>query len=181
MYPPAELQALSASCTNSCLPPDTDIFWLVLNVVRNIYQHPLATLNAHKYVTRSRGMSHMLAIFNFDFSIQITCPFKCYILIQSSSQSDIWLQRYEQFFKFKNNVKHKNLSPLSGCNSKSIFPTSNSFPLIMSHIFLIRVGNNTGTKLILFMTSFKFHMPSPMVIYDILQMLYIWKGLIPPP
>ena len=38
--------------------------------------------------------------------------------------------------KFKNNVKHKNLSPLVACNSKSIFPTSDSFPLIMSHIAL---------------------------------------------
>ena len=36
--------------------------------------------------------------------------------------------------KFKNNVKHRNLSPLLACNSKSIFPTSDSFPLIMSHI-----------------------------------------------
>ena len=60
---------------------------------------------------------------------------KCYMLIQTPSQSDIWLQRYEQFFKFKNNVKHKIFSPLLACNSsKSIFPTSDSFPLIMSHI-----------------------------------------------
>ena len=58
---------------------------------------------------------------------------KCYILIQTPSQLDTWLQRYEQFFKFKNNVKHKNLSPLSACNSKSIFPISDSFPLIISH------------------------------------------------
>ena len=59
---------------------------------------------------------------------------KCYILIQIPSQSDIWFQRYEQFFNFKNNVKHKNSSPRLACNSKSIFPTSDSFPLIMSHI-----------------------------------------------
>ena len=60
---------------------------------------------------------------------------KCYILIQIPSQSDIWLQRYEQFFQFKNNVKHKNLSPLFACNSKSTFPASDSFPLIMSHMY----------------------------------------------
>ena len=59
---------------------------------------------------------------------------KCYILIQTPSQLNIWLQRYEQFFKVKNNVKHKNLSPLLACNSKSIYPTSDSFPLIMSQI-----------------------------------------------
>ena len=59
---------------------------------------------------------------------------KCYILIQTLSQSEIWLQRYGHFFEFKNNVKQKNLSPLLACNSKSIFSTSDSFPLIMSHI-----------------------------------------------
>ena len=59
---------------------------------------------------------------------------KCYILIQSPSQADIWLQRYKQFFKLKNNVKHNNVLPLLACNSKSIFPTSDSFPMIMSHI-----------------------------------------------
>ena len=32
---------------------------------------------------------------------------KCYILIQIPSQLDIWLQRYEQFVKFKNNVKQE--------------------------------------------------------------------------
>ena len=35
--------------------------------------------------------------------------------------------------KFKNNAKNKNLSPLKTCNSKSIFLTSDSFPLIISH------------------------------------------------
>ena len=67
---------------------------------------------------------------------------KCYILIQIPSQSDMWFLRYEQFFNFKHNVKHKNLSPLLACNSKSIFPTSDSFPLTMSHILY-----TSGTKL----------------------------------
>ena len=35
-----------------------------------------ALLTAFSYVTRSRGMSHMSAIFNFDFSTNITCPFE---------------------------------------------------------------------------------------------------------
>ena len=35
--------------------------------------------------------------------------------------SGIWLQRYEQFFKFKNNVKHKNLSPLSAWTQNQYF------------------------------------------------------------
>ena len=70
----------------------------------------------------------------FIFEYKSLVHLKCYILIQIPSQSDIWLQRYEQFFKFKNNVKHTNLSPLLACNSKSIFSTSDSFPVIMSHI-----------------------------------------------
>ena len=57
------------------------------------------------------------------------------ILIQTPSKSDIWLQRYEQFFNSKNNVIHKNLPPFLACYSKSIFPTSDSFPLIMSHFW----------------------------------------------
>ena len=64
---------------------------------------------------------------------------QCYILIQTPSQLNIWLQSYEQFFKVKNNVKHKNLSPLLACNSKSIFPTSDSFSLIMSHMYIARI------------------------------------------
>ena len=34
------------------------------------------TFHLFVYVTRSRGMSHMSAIFNFEFSTLITCPFK---------------------------------------------------------------------------------------------------------
>ena len=88
----------------------------------------------------------MSATFNFS----ITCSFKMlhfnsYLHV---SQSDIWLRRHEQFFevfkktkqnkkqKNNNNGKHKNLSSLKACNSKSIFLTSNSFPLIMSHSLL---------------------------------------------
>ena len=62
-------------------------------------------LDVFLYVTQSRGMSHMSATFNFDFSLLITCPFK---------------------------MLHFDSNPIS----KSIFPTSDSFPLIMSHIVL---------------------------------------------
>ena len=37
---------------------------------------------------------------------------------------------------FKHNIIHKHLSFILACNSKSIFLTSDSFPLIMSHINL---------------------------------------------
>ena len=84
-----------------------------------------------------KGMSHMLAIFSFDLFNS-----KCCVLIQTSLQWDIWLQRYEQFLGSLNNIKHKNYSPLSACrpNSTPIFVTSGSFSLIMSQIILIRIG-----------------------------------------
>ena len=46
----------------------------------------------------TRVMSHMSAVFNFDFSISISGPFKKLQLIFTWSKSDIWLQKYEQFF-----------------------------------------------------------------------------------
>ena len=45
------------------------------------------------------------------------------------------------FLKFPNNAQHKNLSPLSPYNSKSIFPTSDSFPLIMSQLCNFPITN----------------------------------------
>ena len=84
--------------------------------------------------TIKRNESHVGNIQFWFFNINHLVHLKCYILIKTPSQSDILLQRYEYFFEFKNNVKHKNLSPLLACNSKSIFLTSDSFPLIMSHM-----------------------------------------------
>ena len=78
---------------------------------------------------------------------------KCYILIQIPSQSDMWFLRYEQFFNFRNNVKHKNSSPLLACNSKSIFPTSDSFPLIMSHMWIRNGAQNLLSSKISTFTS----------------------------
>ena len=43
--------------------------------------------------------------------------------------------------KYRN---HKNLLPLLPYNSKSIFPTSDSFPLIMSHIMTYSQGCASG-------------------------------------
>ena len=68
------------------------------------------------------------------FQYKLLVYLKCYILIQTPLQLNICLWRYKQFLKFKNNVKHKNLSLIQDCNSKSIFRTSDSFSLIMSHI-----------------------------------------------
>ena len=61
---------------------------------------------------------------------------KSYIWIHTPLQSDIWFKRYEQFFEFQNNVKHRNMSSVQAYNSKSILATSDSFSLIMSHMFV---------------------------------------------
>ena len=42
--------------------------------------------------------------------------------------------------KFLNCVKHKGLSPLLAYKQKSILPTSDFFPLIMSQIYLPTTG-----------------------------------------
>ena len=67
------------------------------------YLQSLVSHSSQKlYVTQSGGMSHLSAIFNFDVSYKSLVHFKCCILIQTPSQSDIWLQRYEQFFNSLN-------------------------------------------------------------------------------
>ena len=87
------------------------------------------------YVTRSRGMSHMSAMFNIAFLTLITCTFKVlHFDLNPISVGHPVAEIWTFFLKFKNNEKYKNLSPLYACNSKSIFLTSDSFPLIMSHI-----------------------------------------------
>ena len=57
------------------------------------------------------------------FQFKSLVHFPCYILMQTPSQSDIWLQKCDQFFAVQNNVKHKNLLSILACNSKSIFLT----------------------------------------------------------
>ena len=65
------------------------------------------------YVKQSKGMSYMLALFNFDFQHISLVHLKGFILLNTLSQPNVWLQRYEHFLKFTNPVKHKNLSSLS--------------------------------------------------------------------
>ena len=49
---------------------------------------------------------------------------------------DIWLQSYEEFVNDKNIIKQRNLNTVFANISKAIWPTSNSFLLIMSHMSL---------------------------------------------
>ena len=59
---------------------------------------------------------------------------KCFILMQTPLQLDIWLQRYEGFDNAKNNMKQRNFNTVFANISKTTSPTSDSFLLIMSHI-----------------------------------------------
>ena len=57
---------------------------------------------------------------------------KCFILKQTPLQLDIWLQHWHA----KNNIKQRNLNTVFANISKAIWPTSDLFLLIMSHILL---------------------------------------------
>ena len=59
---------------------------------------------------------------------------KCFNLMQTPLQLDIWLQSYEGFVNAKNNIKQRNLNTVFANISKTIFPTSDSFLLIMSQM-----------------------------------------------
>ena len=54
--------------------------------------------------------------------------------MQTSFKLDIWLQSSEKCINDKNNKKQKNYNTVFANISKAISPTSDSFPLIMSHI-----------------------------------------------
>ena len=51
---------------------------------------------------------YSILIFQYESLVHLNC----HILIQTPSQLDIWLWRYEQFYEFQNNVKQKKLFPL---------------------------------------------------------------------
>ena len=76
-----------------------------------------------------RCRQYSLLIFQFKSLVHS----ECFTLIQS----DICLLRYDQFFEVQNNINHRHFSPILAYNSESIFPTSDSFPLIMSHIGIL--------------------------------------------
>ena len=54
--------------------------------------------------------------------------------MQTPLELDIWLQSYEQFINTENNIKQRNLNSFFANISKTISATSDSFPLIMSHV-----------------------------------------------
>ena len=98
-----------------------------------------------KCVTRSREMSHLS---NISIPIFLCTPLshitsKCFIF--DANPITIWLRSYEGFDNAKINIKQRNFNTVFANISKSIWPTSDSFLLIMSHnihntsLFCLRV------------------------------------------
>ena len=73
-------------------------------------------------------------IFQFLFSNTTFSCLKCFILMQTPLQLDIWLQSSEESVYAKNNIKQRNLNTVFANISKTTSQTSDSFLLIMSHI-----------------------------------------------
>ena len=99
------------------------------------------------YVTRSREMSHLSKISISIFLHHFLKISKCFILMQTPLQLDIWLQSYEGFDNAKNKMKQRNLNTVFANISKTISPTSDSFLLIMSHMS-IHLDNGLGNECI---------------------------------
>ena len=87
-------------------------------------------------MTRSREMSPMSPIINFDFSLQTTCPF---------TNATFWSKLHCNWtygstdlgnsLMFLNNVKHRSFSTFLACNLQSLLAAFASNPLIISHNF----------------------------------------------
>ena len=87
-------------------------------------------------MTRSREISHLSKISISIFLHHFLKTSKCFILMQTPLQLDIWLQSYDGFDNAKNNMKQRNLNTGFANISKTTSPTSDSFHLFMSHIAL---------------------------------------------
>ena len=85
-----------------------------------------------RYVTWSREVSHMSAIFNFDFSSQFTYALKMLHFDPNCIKIGHLIAEIWQIVQRSNNENKRNCKLLP-CDSKLLFPTSDSFPLIMSH------------------------------------------------
>ena len=86
-------------------------------------------------MTRSRKMSHLSKISISIFWHHFLKTLKCFILMQTLLQLDIWLQSYEGFDYAKNNMKQRNLNTVYANILKTTSPTSDSFLLIMSQVW----------------------------------------------
>ena len=70
-------------------------------------------------------MSDMLKIFNFELFTRLSTDI---------NKLNIWLQGYGQLNNAENNMKQKDMNSFFAIISKTIYATSDSIPLIMSHM-----------------------------------------------
>ena len=77
------------------------------------------------------------SLVNFYFLHHLLITSKCFNLMQTPLQLDIWLQSYERFVNAKNSIyyKTKEFDTVFANISKTTAPTSDSFLLIMSHLY----------------------------------------------
>ncbi len=82
------------------------------------------------------------ALSNFSFVVYLVKQSESFILLKTTSESDLRFQRYTQFCPAENNKIQREFHTIIGCISKSIFPTYDTFRLITTHI----VGNDLEHK-----------------------------------
>ena len=82
-----------------------------------------------------KGNKSLVENFNFFFLTPLIQNFKMLHFDANPLQLDIWLQSYEGFDNVKNNIKQRNLNTVFANISKTTSPTSDSFFLIMSHLW----------------------------------------------
>ncbi len=75
---------------------------------------------------------------NFSFVVYLWKHSESFVLVKTSSKSDLRFQRYRQFCVAENNKIQKEFHTIIGCISKSIFPTYDSFRLIASHLPILK-------------------------------------------
>ena len=95
-----------------------------------------------EYVTRSRGMSHLSKKKFFYFLTPLSQTFKM-LHFDANRAHYNWISGYGvmkdlTMLKPKNNIKQKNFNTVFANISKTTSPTSDSFLLIMSHMWPIQ-------------------------------------------
>ena len=111
------------------------LWWKSAEMKMQVLERALLSECIESYMWHDQGKwvtCRQFSIFTFQYKSLV--HLKCYILIQTASQLDIWLQRYDRFFAVLKQYNMYISIYLLACNFKSIFPPSDSFPLIMSQV-----------------------------------------------
>ena len=80
-----------------------------------------------------KGNESLVENFNSHFLTPLSQNFNM-LHFDANSITIGYLEGYEEFVNAKNNIKQRNLNPVFANISKTTFPTSDSFLLIMSHM-----------------------------------------------